>query len=62
MSTAGNSHRFVFDYNGHYNNTQKRLYWKLTFNKFLENTMCALKELIDIREGCKECNSLINKI
>ena len=26
----------------------------------LENVICALRELIDIRDGYKECNGLIN--
>ena len=30
-----------------------------TFNK-LGNIICALRELIDIRDGYKECNGLIH--
>ena len=52
MSTADKYYRSALDYDGYYNNRQKRLDWNSTFNS-IENVMCALRELIDIRDGYK---------
>ena len=49
----------VLDSESHCNNSRKRLDWNSTFNS-LENTICTLRELIDIINGYKECNGLIN--
>ena len=40
-------------------NRQKKSDWNSTFNS-LENIICTLRELIDIKDSFKECNGLIN--
>ena len=55
MSTAVKNYRSVLDVNGQYNNNQLIRDWNLTSNR-LKNLTSILKELIDIRDGYKECD------
>ena len=57
MSTAGKNYRSVLDANGQYNNNQLIHDWNLTSNR-LKNLTSVLSELIDIRDGYKECDEL----
>ena len=57
MSTAGKNCRSVLDVNGQYNNNQLIHDWNLTSNR-LKNLTSTLSELIDIRDGYKECDGL----
>ena len=57
MSTAGSHYRSVLDVNGQYNNNQLIHEWNLTSNR-LKNLTSVLSELIDIRDGNKECDGL----
>ena len=57
MSTAGKNYRSVLDVNGQYNNNQLIHDWNLTSNR-LKNLTSTLSELIDIRDGYKECDGL----
>ena len=58
MSTAGKNYRSVLDVNGQYNNNQLiHVYWNLTSNR-LKILTSVLSELIDIRDGYKECDGL----
>ena len=57
VSTAGKKYRSVLDVNGQYNNNQLIHDWNLTSNR-LKNLTSALSELIDIRDGYKECDGL----
>ena len=41
------------------NNRQKRLEWNSTLSS-LVNIICTMRELIDIRDGYKDCNGLYN--
>ena len=59
MHIAGKNYSFELDSDGHYNNLQQRLHWSLNSNSLLVyNKICTLRELIDIRDGRKKCNSL----
>ena len=55
MSTAGKNYRSVLDVNGQYNNSELIHDWNLTFDR-LKNLTSVLSELIDIRDGYKECD------
>ena len=55
--TAGKSYRSVLDVNGHYNNNQLIHEWNLTSNR-MKSLTSVLSELIDIRDGYKECDGL----
>ena len=57
MSTAGKIFRSVLDVNGQYNNNQLVTDWDLTSNR-LKNLTSVLSELIDIRNGYKECDGI----
>ena len=58
MSTAGKNYRSVLDVNDQYINNQLIHDWNLTSNR-LKNLTSVLSELIDIRDGYKECDGLI---
>ena len=55
LSTAGKNYRSVLDSDGHYNNRQKGIDWDSTF-KNLKSIFCALRKLIDIKDGYIKCN------
>ena len=57
MSTAGKNCCSVLDVNGQYNNYQLIHDCNLTSNR-LKNSTSVLSELIDIRDGYKECDGL----
>ena len=57
MSTAGKNYRSLLDVYGQYNNNQLIHDWNLTSNR-LKNQTSVLSELIDIRDGYKECDGL----
>ena len=57
MSTADKKYRSVLDVNGQYNNSQLIPDWNLTSDR-LKNLTSVLSELIDIRDGYKECDRL----
>ena len=58
MSTAGKNYRSVLDVNGQYNNYSQLIHdWNLTSDR-LTNLTSVLSELIDIRDGYKECDGL----
>ena len=57
MSTAGKNYRCVLDVNGQYNNSQLIHDWNLTSDRS-KNFTSVLSELIDIRDGYKECEGL----
>ena len=58
MSTSGKSYMSVLDVNGQYNNSQLIHDWNSTSDR-LKNLTSVLSELIDIRDGYKECDGLI---
>ena len=57
MSSAGKNDWSLLDVNGQYNNSQLIHNWNLTSNR-LKNLISVLSELIDIRDGYKECDGL----
>ena len=57
MSTAGKDYRSLLDVNGQYNNSQLIHDCNLTSDR-LKKLTSVLSELIDIRDGYKECDGL----
>ena len=60
MSPTGKNYRSVLDVNGQYNNSQLIHDWNKTSDR-LKSLTSVLCELVDIRDGYKECDGLTCK-
>ena len=54
MSVAGKNYRSLIDDDGEFNNNRSVMRWTNS-SKGIENTVSTIRELIDIRDGYKEC-------
>ena len=54
MSAAGKNYRSLIDADGEFNNSRSVMRWTNS-SKGIENTVSTIRELIDIRDGYKEC-------
>ena len=54
MSAAGKNYRSLIDDDGECNNSRSVMKWTISI-KAIKNTVSAIRELIDISDGYKEC-------
>ena len=54
MSAAGKNYRSLIDDDGECSNSSSVMRWTIS-SKAIENTVSTRRELIDIRDGYKEC-------
>ena len=54
MSAAGKNYRSLIDDDGECSNSSSVMKWTIS-SKAIENTVSTIRELIDVRDGYKEC-------
>ena len=54
MSAAGKNYRSLIDDDGECSNSSSVMKWTIS-SKAIENTDLTIRELIDVRDGYKEC-------
>ena len=54
MSAAGKNYRSLIDDDGKCSNSSSVMKWTIS-SKAIENTVSTIRELIDVRDGYKEC-------
>ena len=54
MSAAGKNYRSLIDDDGECSSSSSVMNWTIS-SKTIENTVSTIRELIDVRDGYKEC-------
>ena len=60
MSAAGKNYRSLIDDDGECSNSNSVMKWTIS-SKAIENTDSTIRELIDVRDGYKECIGFLSQ-